>query len=97
MRLSLPVAAIALLAALMPAAPAAAQCSDYVIQQMQRAGIPSWEIQRRCGRAPGAAQQTRTGTRCEARARTCSVAPAPIGSPCWCTTPLGSVAGRITG
>lgn len=95
MRLSLAFAVIALLAALVAAAPAAAQCSDYAVQQMQRAGVPTWEIQRRCGRAPDAAQQTRTGTRCQTRARICSVAPAPIGSPCWCQTPLGTVAGRI--
>ena len=97
MRLTLLPAATVLLAALAPAEPARAQCTDYAIQQMQRAGIPSWEIERRCGSAPATGQQTRTGTRCETRARACSVAPAPVGSPCWCQTPLGSAAGRIGG
>ena len=88
---------VALLAGLAPATPAVAQCSDYVIQQLQRAGIPDAEIQRRCGRTLGRDQRPPTSTRCETRAGNCSVAPAPVGSPCWCPSPLGSIAGRIGG
>lgn len=88
---------MAVMAALAPTSPALAQCSHYVIEQMRRAGVPDSEIERRCGRTLGPDQRVRTGTRCETRAGSCSVAPAPIGSPCWCPSPLGSIAGRIGG
>ncbi len=96
-RLCVPLLGMASIAALAPTTPALAQCSDYVIEQMRRAGIPDAEIQRRCGRTIAPDQRPRTSARCETRAGSCSVAPAPVGSPCWCPSPLGSIAGRIGG
>lgn len=89
------------LAALLAAAEAAAQCSQYAIEQMRRAGIPEWEIQRRCG--PPRPGQTRSigpqavqqGARCITPAVSCDTPTGPVGAPCWCATPLGSVAGTI--
>lgn len=90
------------LAALLAAGEAGAQCSQYAIEQMRRAGIPEWQIQRRCGAPrPGQSrsigpQAVQQGARCATPAVSCDTPAGPVGAPCWCATPLGSVAGAIT-
>ena len=81
-----------------PPAASSQQCNPLCQQQLQQRGAPAWDIMRLCcqQQVPGPIPGGQFGSACISQVGRCGLfQPQPLGTQCFCPTPMGPARGMV--